>query len=102
MVKQKRKHNAKTDVSGMCAPKSDIEKYERFIIVDDYWKPMAWGGEQLCYCTASDWQDTHFPIKIYTKSHANRLIALTHIFRKKNNFKLTPFKLMPVVGAHFR
>lgn len=94
----KQKSNAIKRIVSGSAPKSDISKYHKFIIVDERQQPMAWGGEQLCYCTTSDWQDTHFPIRTYRYNSARTLIRKSYKFKEENNIKREiRYKLMPVV-----
>lgn len=79
--------------------KSDIHKYKKFIVVDENNVPMAWSEDQLCYCTTSDWQDEHFPLEIYSKKEAEKLIKKTIEFRKKLPLLVSnkeTYKLMPV------
>lgn len=76
-------------------PESDILKYSKFIIVDKKCRPMAWGGDQLCYCTSSHWQDTHFPLRVYSKKRAMELINKSKNYRKENTDK---YYLMPVAS----
>lgn len=78
------------------APVSDFHKYDKVICTDEDGKAMAWGGEQLCYCTNNTWQDEHFPLKVYTKKHAQRLIARTQLFRKGAGFDVPQYRLVPV------
>jgi hypothetical protein len=77
-------------------PQSDLYKYTKFICVDEEDRPMAWGGDQLCYCTSSSWKDMHHPIKVYTKRHAERLITKTQIFRKEEGLDVPSYRIMPV------
>jgi len=80
------------------APKSDILKYKKFIVVDGDHKPMSFSGGQFCYCTSSYWQDTHFPVKTYSFRKANELITRSQMYRKRNGWPLPGDKylLMPV------
>lgn len=78
-------------------PKSNINDFSRFIVVDEDNKPMAWDKDQFCYCTNSHWQDDHFPIRTYSKKYAMELIKRSIAFRKKNKFvDLGDYLLMPV------
>jgi len=76
--------------------KSDINKYSKFIVVDEDNKPMTFQDGQFCYNTDSDWQDEHFAIKSYTKAYANRLIFISKTYRKSRKFDVPRYKLMPI------
>jgi len=63
-----------------------FEDFDKVIITDEKHKPMAWNGDQLCYCENEFWQDEAFPVKIYTKATAKKYIAKTKQYRKSLNF----------------
>lgn len=90
-TKKKNSNVVKADDS-----KSDFHKYDKFILTDDIGKPMAWGGEQLCYCTTDYWQDKQFPVKIYKKNYAKRLIVKSQLFRERSGYDVPQYRLMPV------
>lgn len=77
-------------------PKSDISKYKNVIITDEDNKPMTFQDGQLCYNTDSDWQDTHFPIQVYTRGYASRLITKSQLYRKRRGWDVPGYKMMPV------
>ena len=77
--------------------KTDIHKYTKFICVDENDRPMSWDGDQFCYCTSSHWQDTHWPIQIYSRRKAWELIQRTIKYRKENKFSIQDYRVMPVV-----
>lgn len=76
--------------------KSDINKYKKFIIVDDNNKPMSWEQNQLCYCTNNNWKDIHFPIKLYSKKRALELILKSNKWREKQGYSLNNYSIMPI------
>jgi len=80
------------------AAKNDLMKYKKFIVVDGYGKPMSYEGGQFCYCTTSYWQDTHFPLTIYSYDEAKRLIKRSKAYRKKHGWSLPGdrYLLVPV------
>lgn len=71
------------------------KEYSRVIITDDTGKPMAWSGDQLCYCTDEFWQDPHFPVRTYAPTTAKKHIQNSTKFRRDGNFPLTRYKTMP-------
>lgn len=73
-----------------------LKYMERFIVTDEKGKPMAWGGDQLCYCTDEYWQDEPFPIKTYSEQAARRYIKKSIAFRTENGFSDNYYKLMPI------
>lgn len=71
-------------------------EYKKFIVVDEDDRPMAFDGDQLCFCHTEDWQDDAWPVRIYSKETARRYIKKSIEFRKKNGFSDGQYKLMPV------
>lgn len=71
------------------------KKYKYVIITDESGKPMAWDdiGKQLAYCTNSNWQDEHHPVRFYTVAKAKRLIDKSMSSRRKRN-PTTEFKYL--------
>lgn len=72
------------------------KEYKHVIITDEKGKPMAWSGDQLCYCTYSTWQDEHNPVTIYTIARAKRLIKKSIDFRNGAGFSISEYKTMPI------
>jgi hypothetical protein len=75
----------------------DIHKYKYFICTDEKYHPMSWDGHQLCYNTSSYWQDTQWPIQIYSRRRAWELIQRTIKFRKKNKWPIQDYRFMPIL-----
>lgn len=73
-----------------------LKSFTRFIIVDEKSKPLAWCGDQLCYCSDEDWQDDHNPVKTYTERTARKHIANTIKFRNSHGFETGRYRLMPI------
>lgn len=76
--------------------KSNIDRYKRFIVVDESNVPMSFDGDQFAYCTSSWWQDTQWPLRIYSKRKAMELIEKSNEYRRANKFGAVPHRLMPV------
>jgi hypothetical protein len=67
-----------------------------FIVVDEDKKPMSFSDEQFCYCDDERWRDDMWPVQLYTKITALRLIEKSKAFREKNGYDETKYFLMPV------
>lgn len=77
--------------------KNTLENFGKVIVTDEDNRPMRFDGEQFCYCTDSTWEDEHFALKVYRKLYANQLISKSRNFRKKNNFSITNYKMIPII-----
>lgn len=73
-----------------------MKNFKYWIITDEDFRPMAWSGKQLCYCTSEDWEDDHHAIVPYTLKSARTAIRKSNEFRKANNFTPVNHRLMPI------
>lgn len=69
---------------------------QRFIIVDEHDRPMAWDMDQLYYCTNERWKDEMFPVLTYPEKTAREVIKKHNQFRVKNGWLPDDVKLMPI------
>lgn len=77
-----------------------MKKYNRVIITDENFRPMAWSSHQLCYCDSIDFQDEQHPVTDYSIRYAKTLIKLSNEYRKQNNLSENNYKMMPFNPTH--
>ena len=76
--------------------KTSKDNKKVIIIGENDGAPMAWGGEQLCYCDKEEWVGDKFPVIIYTKATAKKHIKNTLAFRKRHGYTRNNYILYPV------
>lgn len=72
------------------------DDFDWVIICDNKGRPMAWDGEQLCYCENEHWQDRAFPVKAYSKATAKKYIEKAKKFRLDKNWDAGEYVLYPI------
>jgi hypothetical protein len=91
----KSQHSAKLPVISR-VPERKLSYYQKFIVVSEDGRPMAFSGEQFCYCTNEDWQDPQWPVQVYSRKDAEKLIEATVKYRQEQGFDVGRYLLMPV------
>ncbi len=73
----------------------NLKSYKKFIIVDEDNKPMAFSGDQLCYCHNQK-APVQFALQAYPLKTAQALIKKTIAFRRRHGFSIGKYYLMPI------
>jgi hypothetical protein len=74
-----------------------LSDYKKFIVISsDSHMPMTFDGDQFCYCSNSNWQDEHWPVKLYSMRRAKALIKKSVATRRKIRDTETNYLLVPV------
>jgi hypothetical protein len=76
-----------------------IKNPDKYIVVDENNKPMAFEEDQFCYVPSMGrrvGRPSSFKLESYSKEEAMRLIKKSHEYREKNNFSYTELYLMPI------
>ena len=76
--------------------KTSKDNKKVIIIGENDGAPMAWGGDQLCYCTEANRESYSFPVVIYSKATAKKHIKNTLAFRKRYGYTRNNYVLYPV------
>lgn len=76
---------------------NNLRNFKRFIVVDESdGMPVAFDGDQFCYCSTERWKDTHWPVQTYSFDHAKKLIKKSAEYRKRMKYSEVTYLLMPI------